>query len=110
MAQIKQAHLKVRGMNRDLSVSAFNPEYSYENMNIRITPRETNTLFTIENERGNSKIVSPFIDYDSNVSINNFVPNSFTLTYPKESESVIPSLTTNYMWYYFAKSRYMFTF
>lgn len=49
----KQIHFKVKGMQRDLSASAFNPEYAYENKNIRIMPTDESTLLSIINERGN---------------------------------------------------------
>lgn len=49
----KQAQFKIKGMNRDLSVSAFNPEFSYENKNVRIMPTDDNTLLSIINEKGN---------------------------------------------------------
>ena len=49
----KQIQLKVKGMQRDLSVSAFNPEYAYENKNIRIMPTDESTLLSIINEKGN---------------------------------------------------------
>ncbi len=48
----KQIQFKVKGMQRDLSASAFNPEYAYENKNIRIMPTDENTLLSIVNERG----------------------------------------------------------
>lgn len=51
---LKTAFFKVKGMQRDLSVSAFNPNYSYENRNIRITNTEDSTLMSISNEKGNS--------------------------------------------------------
>ena len=49
----KQIQFKVKGMQRDLSASAFNPEYAYENKNIRIMPTDESTLLSIVNERGN---------------------------------------------------------
>lgn len=49
----KQIQLKIKGMQRDLSASAFNPEYAYENKNIRIMSTNENTLFSIVNEKGN---------------------------------------------------------
>ena len=49
----KQIQFKVKGMQRDLSASAFNPEYAYENKNIRIMPTDESTLLSIINERGN---------------------------------------------------------
>lgn len=49
----KQIQFKVKGMQRDLSASAFNPEYAYENKNIRIMPTDESTLLSIINEKGN---------------------------------------------------------
>ena len=43
---------KTKGMNRDLSVSAFNPEFSFENMNLRLSTNEGNTLLSWVNEKG----------------------------------------------------------
>lgn len=51
--EIKRTQLVVRGMQQDLSISKFNPEFSYENRNIRITAREDSSLLSITNERGN---------------------------------------------------------
>ena len=55
-----------KGMQRDLSVSKFNPEYAFDAQNIRVTARDNNTLFTVTNERGNKEI--PIVE--SNVVIN----------------------------------------
>lgn len=49
----KQIQFKVKGMQRDLSASAFNPEYAYENKNIRIMPTDESTLLSMVNEKGN---------------------------------------------------------
>lgn len=38
-------------MQRDLSASAFSPEYAYENRNIRIMPTDESTLFSMVNEK-----------------------------------------------------------
>lgn len=54
--EIKQTVLKIKGMNKDLSYSAYNPEFSWHNHNIRLTPREENDLMSITNERGNLKL------------------------------------------------------
>ena len=56
---LKSVSFKVKGMQRDLSASAFNPEYAYENKNIRIMPTTDNTLLSIINEKGNK---SAYID------------------------------------------------
>jgi len=50
---IKQSLYKPKGMNKDLSYSAFNPEYSWHNKNIRLTARDGNDLLSVTNERGN---------------------------------------------------------
>ncbi len=47
---------KTRGMNRDLSVSAFNPEFAFENINLRLSTNESNTLLSWVNEKGTTKI------------------------------------------------------
>ena len=52
----KQIKYIIKGMNRDLSISKANNEFSFENMNIRITARDANTLLSVTNERGNKEI------------------------------------------------------
>ena len=47
---------KTKGMNQDLSVSAFNPEFSFENMNLRLSTNEGNTLMSWVNEKGTKRI------------------------------------------------------
>lgn len=51
----KVVQFKTKGMQRDLSASAFNPEYSYENKNVRVMPTDENTLLSLINEKGNKK-------------------------------------------------------
>lgn len=52
----KQLLFKTKGMNRDLSVSAFNPEFAFENMNLRLSTNESNTMLSWVNERGTLRI------------------------------------------------------
>lgn len=52
---IKSATFKTKGMQRDLSASAFNSEYSYENKNVRVMPTDESTLLSLINEKGNKK-------------------------------------------------------
>ena len=54
--QIKQSVYKIKGMRKDDSYSSFNPEYSWDNKNIRLTARDGNDLLSITNERGNTSI------------------------------------------------------
>lgn len=51
----KIIQFKTKGMQRDLSASAFNSEYSYENKNVRMMPTDESTLLSLINERGNKK-------------------------------------------------------
>lgn len=51
----KQVIFKTKGMQRDLSASAFNSEYSYENKNVRVMPIDESTLLSLINEKGNKK-------------------------------------------------------
>lgn len=53
---IKQDIHIIKGMQRDLSVSSFNPEYAYENKNIRIMPTDESTLLSIINEKGTKNL------------------------------------------------------
>lgn len=48
----KLMSFKTKGMNQDLSVSAFNPEFSFENHNLRLSTNEGNTLMSWVNEKG----------------------------------------------------------
>ena len=43
-------------MNRDLSVSAFNPEFAFENRNLRLSTNENNTMLSWVNEKGTEEI------------------------------------------------------
>lgn len=52
----KQMLFKTKGMSRDLSVSAFNPDFAFENMNLRLSTNEHNTLLSWVNERGTKKV------------------------------------------------------
>lgn len=59
---------KTKGMNRDLSVSAFNPEFAFENMNLRLSTNEGNTSLSWVNERGTLAIplrvkATPWLQY-----------------------------------------------
>ena len=53
---IKSSVHVIKGMQRDLTVSKFNPEFTFDAQNIRITARENNSLLSITNEKGNKPI------------------------------------------------------
>ena len=44
-------------MNRDLSVSAFNPEFAFENRNLRLSTNENNTMLSWVNEKGTKEVM-----------------------------------------------------
>ena len=77
--EIKRAQLIPRGMQQDLSISKFNPEFSYENRNIRITAREDSALLSITNEKGNQKITN-FVILTPNTKETVIVTVSYSLT------------------------------
>ena len=52
----QKVQFTVKGMSRDLADSKFNPEFAFENKNIRITPTENSTLLVLSNEKGNTVI------------------------------------------------------
>lgn len=51
----RQVISKTKGMQRDLSASAFSSEYAYENKNVRVMPTDESTLLSLINEKGNKK-------------------------------------------------------
>ena len=52
----KYINWKTKGMNRDMSVSAFNPEFAFENVNLRLATNEGNTMMSWVNERGTKEL------------------------------------------------------
>lgn len=72
MAIKQQQHL-FKGMQRDLSVSKFNPEFAFDAHNIRITARDNNTLLTVTNERGTKELT--ILDGDKPVIIEGTILN-----------------------------------
>ncbi len=67
----KVVNYKTIGMQKDNSESAFDSKFAFENMNMRITARDSNTLLSLSNERGNSEmtivnssdVVTPILGY-----------------------------------------------
>lgn len=55
--QIRSQNYKIKGMRQDESYSAFNPEYSWSNKNIRLTARGGNDMLSVTNEKGNTEVV-----------------------------------------------------
>lgn len=80
---IKQAQYIIKGMNRDTSISKVSPEFSFENMNIRITARDHDTLLSITNERGNREIPNVTIN---GVLLGYCVLNEYLILFHKTTE------------------------
>lgn len=72
---------KTKGMNQDLSVSAFNPEFSFENRNLRLSTNEGNTLMSWVNEKGTMGLGLSNAEYWSKAN------NSNTYKEPSDSSS-----------------------
>lgn len=53
---IKASYHVIKGMQKDLSLSKFNPEFCFDAQNIRITARENDTLLAVTNEKGNKEV------------------------------------------------------
>ena len=49
---IQVANYKTIGMQRDTSESAFDSRFAFENMNMRITAKDSNTFLSLTNEKG----------------------------------------------------------
>ena len=62
----KQMSWKTKGMNRDLSVSAFNPEFAFENRNLRLSTNDSNTLMSWVNEKGTKQVNITVKKYNNN--------------------------------------------
>ena len=86
----KQAIFKTKGMQRDLSASAFNSEYAYENKNVRVMPTDESTLLSLINEKGNKKSsIAGVGDYIKGIPIGQALVNDdlviFTVGNDKDS-------------------------
>ena len=64
-------------MNKDLSYSAFNPEYSWDNKNIRLTARDGNDALSVTNERGNLLISHNEYFRDPNPTAYHYTPTFY---------------------------------
>lgn len=79
----------IKGIQRDLSASKFNPEYAYGAQNIRLTAAGDNTLFSITNEKGpkdtNIPITGTLLGY--------CVINNYLTVFSKEKLDYITLIT-----------------
>ena len=61
----KETVFNIKGMQRDNSEATFNPQFAYENMNMRIEARDKNNQFSMHNEIGNK--VLEILDAQNNI-------------------------------------------
>lgn len=61
----KETVFNIKGMQRDNSEATFNPQFAYENMNMRIEARDKNNQFSMHNEIGNK--VLEILDAGNNI-------------------------------------------
>lgn len=54
---IKQEFHAIKGIQRDLTVSKFSPEYAFDAHNIRLTARDGNNLLSVTNEKGTKELI-----------------------------------------------------
>lgn len=46
----------IKGMNQDLSISKYSPEFTFKNYNMRINSHKESTMLTLTNSLGNTKV------------------------------------------------------
>lgn len=61
----------IQGMQKDTSKSKLSREFAFDAKNIRITAREDNSLLTVTNEKGNSKLIELSGYYIGHYVLNN---------------------------------------
>lgn len=89
----KQAIFKTKGMQRDLSSSAFNSEYAYENKNVRVMPTDESTLLSLINERGNKKSsIAGIGDYIEGIPIGQSLINDELIIFSYGEKTELPEV------------------
>lgn len=58
----KQTTYNTKGMNRDTSVTSFNPDFCFENRNLRLATNEGNTFMSWVNEKGTDEITLKILE------------------------------------------------
>lgn len=89
----KQAIFKTKGMQRDLSSSAFNSGYAYENKNVRVMPTDESTLLSLVNERGNKKSsIAGIGDYIEGIPIGQSLINDELIIFSYGEKTELPEV------------------
>ena len=90
---IKFATFKTKGMQRDLSSSAFNSGYAYENKNVRVMPTDESTLLSLVNERGNKKSgIAGIGDYIEGIPIGQSLINDELIIFSYGEKTELPEV------------------
>lgn len=86
----KVVQFKTKGMQRDLSASAFNSEYAYENKNVRVMPTDGSTLLSLINEKGNKKSsIAGVGDYIRGIPIGQALINNELIVFTCGDKSIL---------------------
>lgn len=93
---LKSERHVIRGMQRDMTVSQFNPEYAFDAQNIRLTARENHTLLSVTNEKGNLEV--DLLSGDSvisleGVALGHCVLKDYIVVFTKSTEDKIYRIT-----------------
>lgn len=84
-------YIPIRGMSKDLSISKFSNEFSFDNYNIRINSSKDEELFTITNETGNKRVM--YKNTDLNIEgtvINTTVIDKYVVLFTTTRETTTP--------------------
>lgn len=87
----KVINWKTKGMNRDASVSAFSAEFAFENVNLRLSTNEGNTMMSWVNEKGPKEITITSITqaWDDTIVIPNAIQGTVIGTAVIEHQLVL---------------------
>ena len=85
----------IKGMNQDLSISKYSPEFTFKNYNMRINSSNESTLLTLTNAKGNTIITPKHIDTLEEVeiigtTINTTILNEYLVLFTTTRESARP--------------------
>lgn len=89
--EIKRAQYIIEGMQQDLGETVFNPKFSYENHNIRISTKDSTSLLSITNEKGTTKLQLKLKKFNNSLTIGfDSITKKyyFEFTYPIASDQI----------------------
>lgn len=82
-----------KGMKRDYSPSKADPQFAFENHNIRVTPMEGSTLLSVTNERGTAPAKFSVDPYNKITVISSYDPASDSTTISAKAARITPDVS-----------------